>query len=124
MSKEDRYLTNHFKASELACRCGCETCYIKRSALDKLEHLRILVDVPVIINSACRCPCHNARVGGAPLSQHRSTWYHPSTAFDIRITSQLSEENIVRAAKKVGFKGIGIYKTFVHIDDREKPASW
>jgi len=118
-------MTPHFSRKELACRCGCGTCYITRRALDKLERFREILDCPVIINSACRCPTHNRRVGGAPLSRHRSTRNRPSTAFDIRITKKLNKQRIIEAAKRAGFKGLGIrYRTFVHIDDRDRIARW
>jgi uncharacterized protein YcbK (DUF882 family) len=116
--------TPHFQWSELTCKCGCGTSYVSVSALDKLEAMRNILGKPMYLNSVCRCPIHNAKVGGAPLSQHRSTKERPATAFDISLQGQDKDE-IIRLAERVGFKGIGInYKTFVHVDDRSKRARW
>lgn len=116
--------TPHFLWSELECKCGCGASFVSQSALDKLELLRVLLGKPIYLNSVCRCPLHNARVGGAALSKHRSTKERPTTAFDISLRRQDKDE-IIRLAEKVGFKGIGInYKTFVHVDDRPRRARW
>ena len=118
------YASPHFKWSEFACRCGCGCTYVSQDAIDKLEELRVLLGAPIRINSACRCPIHNAKVGGAPLSQHRSTKRSPSTAFDIALGSH-DKQDIISLAERVGFKGIGLnYKTFVHVDDRPNKARW
>jgi len=114
----------HFKWSEFACKCGCGCTYVSQDAIDKLEELRVLLGAPIQINSACRCPIHNAKIGGAPMSQHRSTKASPSTAFDIAIGNH-DKQDIISLAERVGFGGIGIkYNTFVHVDDRPNKARW
>ncbi len=114
----------NFSRSELECKCGCGTCYIQKRALRKLQFMRDLLGAPLIINSACRCPRHNAKVGGVPNSTHRSTWWRPSSAFDISLKTHKDREKVVYAAKAAGFKGIGIYKKFIHVDDRDYIARW
>jgi hypothetical protein len=126
-------LTPHFTREELQCR-GCDgnceyseggkpVCNPEPEALEKLEALRVELGVPFSPNSASRCPLHNARVGGAPLSQHRATNDYCSTAFDI--PAVVPHETIVEAAEKVGFNGIGLYKSFVHVDNRKgRKARW
>ena len=113
-----------FKWSELECRCGCNTRYIENEAISKLQKLRDILQKPIIINSAARCPLHNVRVGGSPKSQHRSTQQNPSTAFDISLKG-LNKEEVIKAAKFAGFKGLGInYNSFVHVDNRKYSATW
>jgi uncharacterized protein YcbK (DUF882 family) len=123
----------HFKWSELWCK-GCDgncayskdgkpASWISSRALDKLEDLRLSIGKPLIILSAARCPTHNARVGGAPLSQHRSTERLPSTAFDVT-SVDVPLNTIASVAEAVGFGGIGRYNTFVHCDDRGHTARW
>lgn len=115
--------SKNFSWRELECHCGCGTRNISPGALAKLQALRDLVG-PLVINCAARCPLHNARVGGAPRSQHRSTLTIQSTAFDIAI-KQHDKARLIAAAERVGFGGIGInYKTFVHVDDRGSRARW
>jgi len=116
--------TSSFAWQEIACKCGCNAAYVQQDALNKLQSLRDLLGKPIILNSACRCPIHNARVGGAPQSQHRATENNPSTAFDISLHDQ-DKEAIIYAAKAVGFKGLGItYNSFVHVDNRPIVATW
>jgi hypothetical protein len=114
----------NFTWGNLACHCGCGTAYITDASLDKLQVLRDTVRVPLYINSAARCPIHNASVGGAPLSEHRSTLLSPSTAYDISLHT-IPKDELIDAMGIVGFMGIGInYKTFVHGDDRATYARW
>ena len=113
-----------FKWSELECKCGCKTRYIEDEAIDKLQKLRDILQRPIIINSAARCPLHNVRVGGSPNSHHRATKQSPSTAFDISLKG-LHKKDVIKAAKAAGFKGLGVnYKSFVHIDNRKYSATW
>lgn len=119
-----RNATRNFTWRELECRCGCGTRFIDSSALLKLQALREHMSRPLIINSAARCPLHNARIGGAPLSQHRSTNLRPSTAFDISLRGH-DKQSLIFAAEAVGFGGIGTsYNTFLHVDDRGYVARW
>lgn len=124
----------HFRWDELRCR-GCDgSCRHARGgrplvnvterALDRLEALRRAVGRPLHIASASRCPLHNARVGGAPLSQHRATDSLASCAFDI-LLSTVPRSVLVAAAEEAGFGGIGVnYRSFVHVDDRGYRARW
>ena len=122
--KIDRYASVSFRWSELACKCGCGTIFIEDAAIDKLQMLRDIIGRPIIINSSARCPRHNARVGGAPKSQHRATKIRPATAFDISLRG-VNKQDIIDAARLVGFKGLGInYNCFVHVDNRKIPATW
>ena len=118
------YASKNFKWSELQCKCGCKTVYVSTLALIKLQRLRNLVGAPIKLNSVCRCPLHNARVGGVPKSKHRSTPITPATAFDIAIGNH-SKTFLIDCARKAGFKAIGVnYKTFIHVDDRTRYARW
>ena len=124
------FASPHFKWRELECRCkricgvgGNKARWIQPEAIEKLEVMRDLLGLPMRINSSARCPVHNAHVGGAPLSTHRSTESMPTRAFDVAIT--MDKDRIIEAAVEAGFQGIGIsYRTFVHIDNRPRRARW
>ena len=116
--------TKNFLWIELQCKCGCGIRNISPRALRKLQLMREIVGKPFTINCACRCPLHNARVGGAPRSQHRCTVNIQCTAFDISLTGH-DKQTMIKAAEKAGFGGIGInYRTFIHVDDRGYRARW
>lgn len=116
--------SENFLWSELQCKCGCKVRNISPRAIQKLQLMREIVGKPFTINCAARCPLHNARVGGAPRSQHRSTDNIQATAFDISLVGHDKQE-MIRAAEQAGFGGIGIsYRTFIHVDDRGYRARW
>lgn len=118
------YASRNFKWSELDCKCGCKANFISGKAIIALQKLRDIIGKPLVVNSAARCPAYNEKVGGAPNSFHISTRSRPSQAFDISKSHGLSDADFVRYAKLVGFKGIGIYDTFIHVDTRDYEARW
>ena len=66
----------------------------------------------VKINSAYRSAGKNASVGGASLSKHMT-----GDAIDVRVTGDYKKRaEFVVAASRAGFKGIGVYSTFIHLD--------
>ena len=98
----------HFSAAEMACRhCGEQ--FVWPEFMDKLEKARASVARPFHIHSAHRCALHNARIGGAPLSQHLTL------AADIGLRGQ-DPRRLLRACQTAGFTGFGLYQTFLHID--------
>lgn len=122
MVKKEGYASKNFKWSEFACRC-CGFVNVEQEAVEKLQALRDELGIPFSPYSASRCPRHNAKVGGAPKSQHIAREDEPSRAFDVPLVTD--KDTIVKAAMKVGFMGIGMnYKTFVHMDNRKKRARW
>lgn len=115
-------LTKNFSRKEFACKCGeCSSNYIDIRLVKGLQALRDLIKLPIIINSATRCPKHNKSVGGVPNSQHVL-----GRAADIRVEG-MSPSVVARKAEQVEvFRngGIGVYSTFVHVDVRGHKARW
>lgn len=100
-----------FSPEELACR-GTGMLMIDEPSLDKLQALRNLLGVPMIVQSAYRSPEHNQRVGGAKGSQHLK-----ARAYDVSMANH-EPEAFEQAARAVGFTGFGFYvkQNFMHID--------
>jgi uncharacterized protein YcbK (DUF882 family) len=88
--------------------------------LDVLTGLRETYDKPIKITSACRCPAHNAKVGGASSSMHTR-----GMAADI-VVEGFSPAKIEQylLGKYPGKYGIAASTTFTHIDVREQAARW
>lgn len=105
----------HFSRSELSCR-HCGDYFHHPVFMDALQSLRYNLDRPLHILSAHRCALHNAAVGGAPLSQHLTL------AVDISLQGH-DRRRIVKAAKALGFSGLGYYYTFLHLD-MGRPRHW
>jgi len=98
----------NFSESEIACR-HCGQSVIWGEFLDKLQLLRTHIGRPIYILSAHRCAVHNARVGGAPLSEHLKL------AVDISLY-QHDRFVLDALAKQCAFRGFGYYSTFLHLD--------
>lgn len=111
----------HFSVAELACRCGGRFCngeyWHDAGFLDALEALRAEAGRPLIITSGHRCAQWNAAVGGAPRSQHKQL------AVDIALRGH--DRHALRAeAERLGFTGVGLARTFLHLDRRARPVRW
>ena len=74
-------ITENFSRYEFACRCGCGFNEIDERLVHRLQVVRDIVKIPMIINSGCRCIKHNNSkgVGGKPGSFHligkAGDWY-------------------------------------------------
>lgn len=78
--------------------------------------VRFEIERPLNILSGHRCSLHNARVGGAPFSQHLKLAADVSTLGHDRT-------NLFEACQMAGFTGFGFYHTFLHID-LGRPRKW
>jgi len=99
----------------MACR-HCGEGYHWPEFMAALEAVRISAGRPMRILSAHRCALHNARIGGAPLSQHLKL------AADIDLRGH-NRRALAGAAQRAGFTGFGYYQTFLHID-MGRPRRW
>ncbi len=100
----------NFLLREFACKDGSHQVVLHRELLERLQALRDMLSRPVIINSGYRNREHNQAVGGSPDSYHLR-----GMAADIRVPG-MSPAALATAARQVGFRGIIIYSTFVHLD--------
>ncbi|QRM89512.1 peptidase M15 [Lacinutrix sp. WUR7] len=86
-----------------------------RHLIFMLQQLEALTGYPIFswINSGARSPSHNRKVGGVSNSSHKMP---TCKAVDIKAYSTSIRNNLVQAARDVGFKRIGVGRTFVHLD--------
>lgn len=99
----------NFTFEELECRDGTGLLLVP-GALDVLQGFRAHLSRPIIVNSAYRSIGYNKSVGGAANSYHLS-----GIAWDISVNGIPTVE-LAKIASAFGFGGIGIYKTFIHVD--------
>ena len=97
-----------FSPAEMGCR-HCGQTYHWPEFMNRLQAARNAVGRPFRILSAHRCALHNARVGGAPLSQHLRL------AVDIGLAGH-DRRQLLGALETAGFRGFGFYQTFIHAD--------
>lgn len=106
----------NFHPREIACR-HCGELLIDAASLDLLQEQRSATNTPIIINSAYRCPTHNAMVGGAPMSMHKQ-----GRAFDQALRGRDRHETLAMI-QQFGWSGIGRYGSFIHTDTGRR-RSW
>ena len=113
-------LSENFNLQEFECTGeGHNHVKVCRELVDKLQELRERLGRPIMINSAFRCEERNREVGGADESQHLT-----GRAVDISMRNQdISHGELKSLAQGIGFTGIGLYDTFVHLDTREGQAA-
>lgn len=103
----------NFKTFQLSCKTVLVANYLRLKA----GRLRI--------NSCGRTPSYNSTLNGsAPNSQHLILPDRPVTALDLKSLDISNSEfkQIVlenrKALRCMGMRGVGFYKTFIHIDCR------
>jgi len=107
----------YFQDYEIQCKCGCGFILIVPSFLAKINGLRQIVSQPLTVNSWCRCGPHNAFVGSSVTSSHRK-----GLAVDLNTPTEYIKYCVLLAAGHEGFRGVGVAKTFIHLDnDPGKP---
>lgn len=118
-------LSPHFDSSEFACSCGCgygtREGDVSEALLDLLECMREEYG-PIRLTSGCRCAQHNAAVGGVANSAHTR-----GTAADIFCSGGRTRRELVDLAVVCAADGIGVAKTFVHVDCDSvlpRPSAW
>lgn len=104
----------YFKRHEFGHGEGVEP---DRKLVEMLDEARHAAGVPFVINSGIRTPERNAEVGGAAESAHLT-----GHAVDIRCPTGRHRMKMLDALLTVGFRRIGVAKTFIHVDtDLTKP---
>lgn len=119
-------ISKNFKQEEFKCKCGCGEMRISPTVVLLCQMVRDKFKKPVRITSGCRCKKHNSKVGGAALSQHVPKGDELCHAADIQVDDV--EPRYVYGYLNELFPsslGLGIYNTWVHIDDRlDRPYRW
>lgn len=94
-----------------------------RQLVFMLQQLETRTGYPIfsLINSGARSPSHNRKVGGVSNSSHKMP---TCKAVDIKAYSKSIRNNLVTAARDVGFKRIGVGNTFVHLDTDDMKSQY
>lgn len=108
-------LTHNFCREEFTCRCGCDYRAINPAIVQRLQVIRDIVDLPILILSGCRCKKHNTKIKGAQNSEHLI-----GNAVDFRIEEYSMQHLAIMLTEWSG--GFNFYKpeNFIHIDVGQK----
>ena len=93
--------------------------YSDENALDMLQRFRTAWGRPLTINSGYRTPQWNRMIeGAATASQHVQ-----GCAFDISLNDgRYDGDTMEKLARRLGFTGIGRYRSWIHLDTRPSPT--
>lgn len=115
-----KQLSANFKVREFACQDGTDTIFVSQELVTALQKIRDHFGKAVTINSAYRTEAHNKKVGGAAYSQHKY-----GIAADIAVNRVAPLEVARYAHTLLGNRGgVGLYKTFTHVDVRTAKSRW
>jgi len=103
-------LSKNFVLSEFACNDGSKEITVDYELIDLLQKLRDTLNKPIRITSGYRTVTYNKKCGGIATSHHLT-----GKAADIKV-SGMTPLQVAKVADKFGFKGIGAYPTFTHVD--------
>ncbi len=110
-------IVEHFTWEEARCRhCGLvPDLAAVRATAEWLEHVRWTLGRPLHVLSWCRCPRHNAAIGGVPSSFHLKGWAVDFTCQDL--TPAQVRAILAPLHREGGFiGGLGAYAGWTHID--------
>ncbi len=114
MLEKDVKLSKNFCVSEFACKDGGSRVLFDMELVVRLQKLRDYFKRPILITSGYRTRSYNASVGGAKDSQHMY-----GRAADIKVIG-VESDKVAAAAVNAGFRGVGVYGKFVHVDVRKR----
>ena len=115
-------MLDHFPHSELACQTTDQV-RLAAGLGEALERLRVELDEPIYLTSACRSPLHNAKVRGHPRSLHLTANDHWGTggccAVDVVATEGQYRAKLIALALDQEWS-VGVASNFIHLDRRSR----
>ena len=109
----------YFKVSDFACQETGEN-EMDLEFIRKLDELRSACGWPFIVTSGYRSVQHSLEV-----KKERPGTHTQGIAADIKVVGGEQRRDIIKKAFYMGFNGIGVAKTFVHVDTRTTtPVLW
>lgn len=96
------------------CTPRCDERQMNPLFMHMLDEARHKAGIPFILNSAYRTVKWEKAMRREGTSSHTK-----GVAVDIRCNNSSDRLKIVSALLEVGFRRIGIYNTFIHVDDDE-----
>lgn len=119
MTLEDWDSIKFFTKEEFDCKETGEN-QMQLEFMRKLDELRLHCGFPFVITSGYRSPRHSAEAKKAIGGTHVR-----GIAADIKVGCGADRRTLVEKAIELGFNGIGVAYTFVHVDSRETlPVMW
>lgn len=106
-----------FSLSEFDCKHTGEN-QMQSSFLKRIDDLRSECGFPFVITSGYRSPSHPIEAAKKVPGTHSQ-----GIACDIRIRDSAQRYILLKKAFEHGFTGVGVAKTFIHLDTRPTTAA-
>lgn len=111
-------MKDYFHASEFTrCVPPCKKSDMNPDTIARLNRMREIAGIPLVLNCAYRSPAHDRAKGRSGAGAHTT-----GRAVDIRCYNPATRYKIITAAIAAGFTRIGVAHTFVHVDDSPNHA--
>lgn len=108
--------SKYFKETEFErCFPVCSLSDMEQVFIDKLDAAREIAGVPFVLNCAYRSPSWDKSRGRSGSGYHTK-----GRAVDVRCVDPELRYKIVSACIRMSLS-VGVYRTFLHIDDRDEP---
>ena len=115
-------MLDHFSHSELACPTTDQV-RLAAGFGEALERLRVELDEPIYLTSACRSPLHNAKINGHPQSLHlviNSLWGTGGTcAVDVGANYGEFKAKLITLALDQD-RSDSVASNFIHLDKQSR----
>ena len=106
-------MTDYFHPTEFPrCNPPCKKSDMHADTIERLNRMREIAGIPLVLNCAYRSPAHDRARGRSGTGAHTL-----GRAVDIRCNADATRYKIIVAALEAGFTRIGVADTFVHVDD-------
>lgn len=106
-------MKDYFHPSEFGrCNPPCKKSDLHPDTIARLNKMREIAGIPLVLNCAYRSPEHDKAKGRSGTGAHTL-----GRAVDIRCNNDATRYKIIVAALAAGFTRIGVASTFVHVDD-------
>ena len=106
-------MKDYFHPNEFTrCNPPCKKSDMHPDTLARLNRMREIAGIPLVLNCAYRSPAHDKARGRSGTGAHTL-----GRAVDVRCYSADTRYKIITAALEAGFTRIGVSDTYVHLDD-------
>ncbi|MBO4657967.1 MAG: hypothetical protein J5639_09370 [Bacteroidales bacterium] len=106
-------MSKYFKDAEFRrCTPSCSIDQMDPGFMNKLDEVREIAGIPIVLTSAWRSIIWEKMHGRSGDGDHPQ-----GRGVDVKCNTSQNRYKIVRAALIVGFRRIGIGKTFIHLGD-------
>jgi zinc D-Ala-D-Ala carboxypeptidase len=112
-------LVKYFKIEEFNCQETGNN-LMNPIFLERLDELRHKCGFPFVITSGYRDPTHSIEAAKPKPGTHAQ-----GIAADIQVVDSVQRHILLTNAFLLGFSGIGVDKSFIHVDIRDtQPVTW